>query len=255
MKKIWIITLFPEYFKPFIEVGVAAQALQGLRGEKRELNTVLLREYSPKGHKGVDDAPYGGGPGMVMRADVLKEALMKGVVQAGNYGEDFREKLHIVYTGPRGKVWNNQYCQDFANRFLTSDDSKDLVFICGRYEGVDERFLEQYVDETICLGDFVLTGGEIAVLAIIDSAMRFSKGVLGNSESALKDSFEDGLLEHAQYTRPLEFEGVKVPDVLMSGHHKNIELHRQKEKEYFTKKFRPDLYDKFKATENKKKER
>ncbi|EQC49341.1 tRNA (guanine(37)-N(1))-methyltransferase [Bacteriovorax sp. BSW11_IV] len=246
MSRIWIITLFPEYFAPLKDVGVAGQALQGMRGEGIELHTVLLRDYSPKGHKGVDDAPYGGGPGMVMRADVLKNALMEGIVGPGQYGENFKDKLHVIYTGPRGKVWNNEYCKDLAGRYLGENKTKDLVFICGRYEGIDERFLEEYVDETICLGDFVLTGGEIPVMAIIDSAMRFSKGVLGNNESANLDSFEDGLLEHAQYTRPMEFDGKKVPEVLLSGHHKNIELHRQKEKEYFTKKFRPDLYEKYK---------
>ena len=158
---------------------------------------------------------------MVMRADVLKEALMKGIVEEGNYGEDFKNKLHVVFPGPRGKTWDNSYCKDFAKRFST-EGSKDLVFICGRYEGIDERFLNLYVDEQISLGDFILTGGEIPTMAIIDSALRFFSGVLGNKESSEQESFQSNSLEHPQYTRPEIVEGMKVPEVLLSGHHKNI---------------------------------
>jgi tRNA (guanine37-N1)-methyltransferase len=243
MKKIWIITLFPNYFDPLINFGITGAALRGERGNKIDVHTVQLRNYTPKDYKGVDDAPYGGGAGMVMRADVLKEALMKGVVEAGGYGEDFKEKLHVVFPGPRGKTWDNRYCKDFAERF-SKDGSRDLVFICGRYEGIDERFLNLYVDEQISLGDYILTGGEIPTMAIIDSALRFFSGVLGNKESATQESFQQNLLEHPQYTRPKVFDGTDVPDILMSGHHEKIAKYQKEEALRMTKIHRPDLLTK-----------
>lgn len=247
MNKIWVLTLFPQYFDPLIETGVIGQTLKGDRGISFELNTVLLSDHSPKSFKGVDAAPYGGGPGMVMRADVLKDALLDGVVAVGEYGKDWKDKLHVVYTGPRGEVWNNVGCRDFADSFWVKEDSKDVVFICGRYEGVDERFLENYVDQVVSLGDFVLSGGELAVMIIIDSALRFSSGVLGNKDSALQDSFEDDLLEHPQYTRPAIFDDKIVPSVLTSGHHKKINEYQLDEKIRITKLCRPDLYEKYKT--------
>lgn len=243
MKKIWIITLFPNYFDPLINFGITGSALRGERGNKIEIKTVQLRNFTPKDYKGVDDSPYGGGAGMVMRADVLKEALMSGVVGPGEYGEDWREKLHVVFPGPRGKTWNNSYCKEFAARF-SQDDSKDLVFICGRYEGIDERFLSLYVDELISLGDFILTGGEIAVMAIIDSSLRFFSGVLGNKESSQQESFQSNTLEHPQYTRPKVFDGLEVPEILLSGHHSNIEKYQKEESLRITKLHRPDLLEK-----------
>jgi len=243
MKKIWIITLFPNYFDSLINFGITGSALRGERGNKIEFNTVQLRNYTPKDYKGVDDSPYGGGAGMVMRADVLKEALLKGVVEGGNYGEDWKDKLHVVFPGPRGKTWNNSYCKDFAKRF-SEEGSKDLVFICGRYEGIDERFLSLYVNEQISLGDFILTGGEIAVMAIIDSSLRFFSGVLGNKESSEQESFQSNLLEHPQYTRPKVFDGLEVPEILLSGHHGNIEKYQREEALRITKNHRPDLLEK-----------
>lgn len=243
MKKIWIITLFPNYFDPLINFGITGSALRGERGNKIEFNTVQLRNYTPKDYKGVDDSPYGGGVGMVMRADVLREALMKGVVEAGGYGENWRENLHVVFPGPRGKTWNNSYCKEFAARF-SKEESKDLVFICGRYEGIDERFLTLYVDEQISLGDFILTGGEIPVMAIIDSSLRFFSGVLGNKDSSTEESFQANMLEHPQYTRPKVFDGLEVPDILLSGHHGNIEKYQREEALRITKLHRPDLLEK-----------
>ncbi len=240
MKKIWIITLFPNYFDSLINFGITGSALRGERGSGIEIKAVQLRNYTPKDYKGVDDSPYGGGAGMVMRADVLKEALMKGVVEDGNYGEDWRSKLHIVFPGPRGKTWNNSYCKDFAKRF-SDPASKDLVFICGRYEGIDERFLNLYVDEQISVGDYILTGGEIPTMAIIDSSLRFFSGVLGNKESSSQESFQTNLLEHPQYTRPKVFDGVEVPEILMSGHHQKIGKYQKEESLRITKLCRPDL--------------
>ncbi|MBY0415915.1 MAG: tRNA (guanosine(37)-N1)-methyltransferase TrmD, partial [Bdellovibrionales bacterium] len=141
---------------------------------------------------------------------------------------------------PRGKTWDNSYCKYFAGRF-SHEDSKDLVFICGRYEGIDERFLNLYVDEQISLGDFILTGGEIPTMAIIDSSLRFFTGVLGNKESSLQESFQTNMLEHPQYTKPKVFDGVSVPDVLTSGHHQNIEKYQKEESLRITKLHRPDL--------------
>jgi tRNA (guanine37-N1)-methyltransferase len=243
MKKVWIITLFPNYFDSLINFGITGAALRGERGSSLEIKTIQLRNYTPKDYKGVDDAPYGGGAGMVMRADVLKEAFMKGIVEDGGYGDNFKEKLHVVFPGPRGKTWDNSYCKDFAGRFST-EGSKDLVFICGRYEGIDERFLNLYVDEQISLGDFILTGGEIPTMAIIDSALRFFAGVLGNKESSQQESFQANMLEHPQYTRPKIFDGVEVPLILTSGNHQKIAIYQKEEGLRITKIHRPDLLKK-----------
>jgi tRNA (guanine37-N1)-methyltransferase len=240
MRKIWIITLFPNYFDPLINFGITGSALRGERGLNLQIQTVQLRNYTPKDFKGVDDSPYGGGAGMVMRADVLKEALLKGVVEAGGYGEDYKEKLQVIFPGPRGKTWDNSYCKDFARRF-SQEISKDLVFICGRYEGIDERFLSQYVDEQISVGDYILTGGEIPTMAIIDSSLRFFNGVLGNIESTSDESFQANLLEHPQYTKPRNFDGMEVPEILLSGHHQKIQKYQKEESLRLTKIHRPDL--------------
>ncbi len=243
LKKIWILTLFPEYFKPLLECGISGSAFRGERSEniKFEVLFVNIRDFSMTKYKSVDDAPFGGGPGMVMRPDVLRDALLKGVVTAGGYSGI--EDLHVIYTSPRGKVWNNKVARDFGTSIL-ADSTKDLVFICGRYEGVDERFLEKYVNDYFSLGDFVLTGGELAVMTMLDSAVRFVPGILGNKLSSQYDSFEDGLIEFPQYTRPHEFEGMVVPEVLMSGHHKKIEIWQNDEKKKMTEKWRPDLLKK-----------
>lgn len=241
-KRIWILSLFPEYFGPLLNCGIAGSALRGERKEEDfsfEVHLLQLRDFSKNKYKSVDDSPYGGGPGMIMRADVLKDAL-EAVVEQGGYSSS--EDLEVIYTSPRGKVWDNKEAREFGGSILSK--GKDPVFICGRYEGIDERFIEKYVSRIYSLGDYVLTGGEIAVLAILDSALRFVPGVLGNKVSANEDSFEDGLLECPQYTRPAEFEGIPVPEVLSGGNHKKI-LEWQKEKKLeLTKKNRPDLIKK-----------
>lgn len=227
-------------FENFTSSGVIGAALTN----KFELKTVQLSEFSPKSFKGVDGAPYGGGPGMVLRADVLEKAMLDGVVSVGGYGEDWRSKVHVIFTSPRGIQWNNQLARKLAADSWT-DHPKDLVFICGRYEGIDERFIEQYVDAIYSLGDYVLSGGELAVQILIDSALRFHPEILGNKNSAEQDSFEDLLIEHPQYTRPAEFNGQKVPSVLTSGNHKEIEKYLRFEKERMTRECRPDLYAKY----------
>lgn len=245
MKKISIITVFPEYFEPLLNCGVVGQALRGERGEHSfQFEVLNLRDFALDNYKSVDDAPYGGGPGMVMKADVFKNALVKGIIEPNNY-QNIKEQVHVVYTSPRGELWHDQSCREFAHNHL-NNDQKHLVFICGRYEGIDERFLQQYVDQQICIGDFVLSGGELAVMSILDSALRFSPAVLGNKDSAHQDSFSNCLIEYPQYTRPAEFETIAVPEILMSGHHAKINEYRQKESERLTKELRPDLYMKFK---------
>lgn len=244
IKRIWILTLFPEFFKPLLECGISGSALRGERSEgelKFEVHTVNIRDYSTSKYKSVDDSPYGGGPGMVMRADILRDALIKGVVEKGGYLGV--EALHVVYTSPRGKVWNNITAREFGTTALVSSD-KDLVFIAGRYEGIDERFLQKYVNEIFSIGDYVLTGGEIAIMSILDSAIRFVPGILGNKLSSADDSFEDGMIEFPQYTKPREFEGMMVPDVLVEGHHKKIEQWQKEQKLLMTTQLRPDLLKK-----------
>jgi tRNA (guanine37-N1)-methyltransferase len=247
-KRIWILTMFEEYFTPFRECGVLGSALRGERSVdvEFEIQTVLIRKFSPKDYKGVDDSPFGGGVGMIMRADVLKSALFEGVIKAGHYDEkNWREKLHIVCPMPRGKTWDQNYAQDFAHRVLSEKIEKDVVFICGRYEGIDERFLNAYVDEFISLGNFILTGGELATMVILDSSMRFVTGVLGNKSSACDESFFNDLLEYPLYTRPREFEGMEIPEALISGDHKKIAKFKDEERKKMTQKYRPDLWEKY----------
>lgn len=244
--------MFPEYFTPLKEFGVLGSALRNERSTemKFELIPISLREYSPKDFKGVDDSPFGGGVGMVMRPDVLKNALENGVAKP--HGLNIKEDLTVICPLPRGTVWNQKVCVDFASRHFGLDNKKHLVFICGRYEGIDERFLESYVDEYYSVGDFILTGGEIAVMTILDSSMRFVGGVLGNKISALDESFSNNLLEYPLYTKPREFEGKLVPEPYLSGHHKKIKEYQEAQQIEMTKKYRPDLYEIYLKGKNEK---
>ena len=244
-KRIWILTLFPEFFEPLLKCGIAGQALRGERSDENfsfEVHFINIRDYSKTKYKSVDDTPYGGGPGMVIRADILRDALVEGVMKRGGYTD--LSQLHVIFPSPRGRVLTNKVARELAVGPL-SDPAKDVVFICGRYEGVDERFLEKYVQEYISLGDFVLTGGEIAVMSILDASVRFVPGILGNKLSSEADSFEDGLIEFPQYTKPREFEEMSVPDILLEGHHKKIGEWQLEEKIRMTKKYRPDLHEKY----------
>lgn len=244
-KRIWILTMFKEYFDSFLEYGVLGRAFANERGDgtgEFEIKTVSIADYNPKGFKGVDDSPFGGGVGMIMRPDILKEALVEGVIKPGNYSlEKIKEQLHVVCPAPRGKVWCHDQAVSFAQDSLSFSCDKDIVFVCGRYEGIDERFLEKYVDEFISVGDYILTGGELAVMIILDSAMRFHPGVLGNKLSAQDESFAAGQLEYALYTRPRVFEGMEVPKALCSGSHKQIEQFREQSAKEITAQYRPDL--------------
>lgn len=255
IKKIWVLTLFPEYFEAFLKCGVAGKALSNERminEENRfELKVVNIRDYALNKYKSVDDTAYGGGAGMVMLPEVLKNAFLKGVVEVGGY-DNYKEQLHVIYTSPRGKTWDSDYAKNIANNYFQFKESeKDLVFLCGRYEGIDERFLQNYVDEHISLGDFILTGGELAVLVFLDSSLRYVPGVLGNKVSAEEESFENFLLEYPQYTKPREFEGLAVPETILSGHHENIKKYQLEERIRMTKTYRNDLYEKYKELQKK----
>jgi tRNA (guanine37-N1)-methyltransferase len=244
IRKIWILTLFPEFFKPLLDCGIAGSALRGDRSDgnfKLDVHCINIRDYSTTKYKSVDDTPYGGGPGMVMRADILRDALLKGVIEQGGYTD--RSQLRVIYTSPRGIVWDNKVARSFGTDVL-GHESRDIVFVCGRYEGIDERFLEKYVDEYYSIGDFVLTGGELAVMLMLDSSVRFVPGILGNKLSSEHDSFEDGMIEFPQYTKPREFDGAEVPAVLVEGNHKLIEKWQSEEKLRLTRKHRPDLLKK-----------
>jgi tRNA (guanine37-N1)-methyltransferase len=238
MKNIWVLTMIPEMFEPFLRFGVVGSSLRGERGEQLpRLNLVAISDYCEKGFKGVDASPYGGGAGMVMRADILENALIKGVFEAGKYIEPKKE-LRIIATGPRGKIFD----QIMANEI--KDESRDIVFICGRYEGIDERFLDKYVDEHVSLGNFILSGGELACMSYIDAVVRLMDGALGNVQSALNESFEgDGLLEYPQYTRPQIACEKKVPEVLTGGDHKKIIEWRKDQSVIMTKIYRPELLE------------
>lgn len=236
MKKIWVLTMLPEMFVPFRDYGVVGASLRGERGENLpSLELVSIAEFCDKGFKGVDSTPYGGGAGMVMRADVLENALIKGVLEAGGF--ESLDQLKVVATGPRGKILTQKSAQDL------SEEKRDLVIVCGRYEGIDERFLTKYVEEHWSLGDFVLSGGEIAAMAFIDASVRLMSGSLGNADSLSEESFTSGLLEYPQYTRPVEACGEKVPDVLTSGDHKKINKWRKEAALGLTREYRPDLLE------------
>jgi tRNA (guanine37-N1)-methyltransferase len=235
-----ILTLYPEYFDAFLEKGVIGRAIQGERGREFQIEVIQIRDFALDKHSSVDNYPYGGGAGMVMRADVLQNALEKGVLKA--HGKN-RDEVHVIYPGPRGKTWQSEYCKEFANQHYSENRPTHLVFICGRFEGIDERFIQMSVDEQISLGDFILSGGELAVMTILDSSLRFVPGVLGNKSSAEHESFAHGKLEHGQYTKPREFMGMKVPEVLLSGHHANIENFFEEDSKQMTKKYRKDLIE------------
>lgn len=240
MKKIWIISLFPEYFYPFEKWGV----ISSLFGKQIELKIINPRDYVPFKYKSIDDSPYGGGPGMLIRPDIMKLALEQGILVHYPGVTDLngiKEKLLVVFTSPRGLLWNDKLARDFCKCHLLKDSPRDLVFICGRYEGLDQRFVQKYVDLELSIGDYVLSGGEIAVMAILDSALRFVPGLLGNASSTQDESFVDGQLEFSQYTRPRIFEDMEVPIELLSGNHKEIAIYKKLQSKKMTLAFRPDL--------------
>jgi tRNA (guanine37-N1)-methyltransferase len=227
--KFEVLTLFPEMFEVFNHSIIKRAKDKNIV----EINIHNIRDYTTNKHKKVDDYPYGGGAGMVMQADPIYNTV-DCITEKCGY------KPYTILMSPRGK----RYSQDTARNLM---DKKHIMMICGHYEGIDERIMP-IVDEEISIGDFVLTGGEIASMAIIDSISRLIPGVLSKEESFEDESFYDGLLEYPQYTRPEEFRGMKVPNVLLSGHHEKIEQWRKYQSLKITLERRPDLLDKANLT-------
>ncbi|MFK7744408.1 MAG: tRNA (guanosine(37)-N1)-methyltransferase TrmD [Roseobacter sp.] len=220
-----IVTLFPEAFPGVLGLSLTGKALKEGRWQ---LHTHDLRTHGIGKHRNVDDTPAGGGAGMVMRADVVGSAL----AQAQSFA---RGNWPILYMSPRGKKFDQPMARSLAR-------CDGVTVLCGRFEGVDERVLEHFGVIEVSMGDYVLTGGEIAAQAMLDATVRLLPGVLGNAESTVEESHSNGLLEHPQYTRPAEWQGKKIPDVLMSGNHKNIAAWRKEQSLELTKARRPDLW-------------
>lgn len=221
-----ILSLFPEYFKSPFEVSILKRAI-----EKGLLNirNVNIRDFSEdEKHNKVDDRPFGGGPGMVIQPQPLVSAIRKVK----------KEHSHVIYLSPQGKRLNAKRCERLARY-------PHLVLICGHYEGIDERVIQKEVNEEISIGDYVLTSGCLPAMVLIDAISRFVPGVLGNPDAAKEDTFQNGVFDGPQYTRPEVFEGMKVPDVLLSGNHEEIKHWRLREGLKKMKIVRPDLYTKY----------
>lgn len=216
-----VLTLFPEMFEP-LKHSIIGKAVEK---ELIDINLINIRDFSKDKHKKVDDTPYGGGAGMVMRPDVVYDA----------YNSVKSENSKVIYMSPQGEKLNQQKIE------LLSKE-KHLIILCGHYEGIDQRVIDKIVDEEISIGDYVLTGGEIPAIVLIDSVSRYVEGVL-KADSVKEESFSKGLLEYPQYTRPEVFEGESVPEVLLSGHHKKIEQWRKEQSLRVTREKRPDLIE------------
>lgn len=224
--KFHVLTLFPEMIESCFSTSITGRA------EKEnvlELNTVNIRDFTVDKHNKVDDYTYGGGAGMLMQAQPIYDAFKSLNVP---------KNTRVVYLTPAGTVFNQQMARELSKE-------KEVVFLCGHYEGVDERVLDAIVTDRVSIGDYVLTGGEYPALIMMDAISRLVPGVLGNEESSQTESFDDYLLEYPQYSRPEEWNGMKVPDVLLSGDHKKIEEYRLEESIKKTKEYRTDLYEKW----------
>ena len=221
-----IFTLYPEYFPGYLNKGLFGKALSA---KIWNLETVNIRDYSFDKHKTVDDTPYGGGNGMLIKADVLAKSLDNNI----------KEKEKIIYLSPKGKLFDYKYAKELSNE-------KTINFICGHFEGIDERIIQSRNIEEVSIGDFILSGGESATFVVLDAILRFLPGVLGNEYSAEDESFENGLLEYPQYTKPQIWEDKSVPDVLLSGDHAKIKDCRLSQSEAITRDRRPDLWQKYK---------
>lgn len=220
-----ILTLFPDMVMQGLNTSIIGNAIEQ---NLIEINTINIRDFTKDRHKKVDDYPYGGGAGMVMQAQPIYDAWKSIVDQVGY-------QPRCIYLTPQGRVFEQGMAKEYARE-------EDLIFLCGHYEGVDERVLEEIVTDYVSIGDYVLTGGELPALVMMDAIARLVPGVLNNEESAETESFSDGLLEYPQYTRPVEILGRRVPDVLMSGHHEKINEWRKEQSIMRTRERRPDLY-------------
>lgn len=221
-----ILTLFPEMIEQGLNTSILGKAMQN---GFVSLQAINIRDYTTDRHKKVDDYPYGGGAGMVMQAQPIYDAW-KDVVRQVGY------QPRCVYLTPQGRTFNQDMAKEFAKE-------EDLVFLCGHYEGVDERVLEEIVTDFVSIGDYVLTGGELPSMVMVDAISRMVPGVLTNEESGTGETFEGSLLEYPQYSRPVEWNGKKVPEVLLSGDHKKVQAWRQAQSVYRTLQNRPDLLE------------
>ncbi|MBT2691423.1 tRNA (guanosine(37)-N1)-methyltransferase TrmD [Bacillus sp. ISL-55] len=232
-----VLSIFPEMFE-----GVFGQSILKKAAEKgaAQYNVVNFRDFADNKHQTVDDYPYGGGAGMVLKPQPIFDAV-----------SDLKERAdstspRVILMCPQGERYTQKKAEELANE-------EHLIFICGHYEGYDERIREHVITDEISIGDYVLTGGELGAMVVIDSVVRLLPGVLGSEESHIQDSFSTGLLEHPHYTRPADFRGLKVPDVLVSGNHKLIDEWRMKESLRRTVQRRPDLLEEAELTEQQKK--
>jgi tRNA (guanine37-N1)-methyltransferase len=232
MLKIDIITIFPRMFENFTDYGVIKE---GDIKSLYELNVYDLRDFTLDRHRKVDDRPYGGGPGMVMAVQPI-DAAVAHIKEKNKVSDPAMQK--VILLSPKGKRLE----QDFLR---TLSKFENIIMICGRYEGVDERVNKLGIaDMELSIGDYILTGGEVPAMVVIDGVIRLLKGVVGREESTIRESFEENLLDYPQYTRPEEYKGLKVPEILLSGNHQQIEKWRIKESFDITSKNRPDLFDK-----------
>ena len=218
--KISILTLFPDMFNALNESIIGRATKAG----KLQINAVNIRDYSKDKHKKCDDAPFGGGAGMLMTPQPIADAIM---------AVDPQKKAKRIYLSPKGKTLNQALVRELAKE-------EELVLLCGHYEGVDQRVIDLFIDEEISIGDYVLTGGELPAMVLVDSVARYVDGVIA-TESLSQESYSEGLLEYPQYTRPQVFMGLEVPEVLVSGDHKKVDEWRKQKSVELTKKYRPEL--------------
>lgn len=221
-----LLTLFPEMFP-----GPLGQSLAGKANEKGvwEINAINIRDFAPPPHNRVDDKSFGGGTGLVMQPDVIGAA-----VEAATQGK----KIKKIYFSPRGRLFDQKMAEELVK-------NPEILMLCGRYEGVDQRVLDHYGFEEVSVGDFILSGGEIAAFSVIDACLRLIPGVIGKETVHAEESFSAGLLEYPHYTRPAVWQGLSVPEVLVSGHHANVREWRLKQAEEITRNRRPDLWEKY----------
>jgi len=234
--QVQVLTLFPEQFPGILGASLPGKAL---KDGVWALETLDIRSFASDKHASVDDTPYGGGAGMVMRPDVL-DAAIKGA--EAKFGKPARK----IYLSPRGRGLTQALVKELVQ-------ASSLLLLCGRYEGVDQRVIDAQNLEEISLGDFVLAGGEVAAMTLIEACVRLLPGVLGNAATTDEESFEAGLLEYPHFTRPAIWQGLAVPEVLMSGHHEKVRAWRQAEAEKITQERRPDLYKQYQLNQTKEK--
>lgn len=239
-----VLTLFPEMIMQGLNTSITGRAMdKGLIS----VNAVNIRDFSEDKHKKVDDYPYGGGAGMVMNAEPVYKAYgyLVNHIKLSKEGIGSFQRPRVIYVTPQGSIFNQSMAKEFAKE-------EDLIILCGHYEGIDERVLEMIVTDYVSIGDYVLTGGELPAMVMIDAISRLIPGVLNNEVSSEFETFQDNLLEYPQYTRPEVFMGKRVPEVLLSGHHANIEAWRRQQSIIRTYERRPDLLEKANLTEDER---